>query len=44
MSTTLVEKFKSPPDDIRAAITDALRARVPEFAHLLKWNSDGVTA
>src|SRR5262245_30437115 len=44
MATTIIEQFRSRPEEIRAAITDALQSRVPEFAHLLQWNSDGVTA
>jgi hypothetical protein len=44
MATTVIESFKSRPEDTRAGITAALQARVPEFAHLLQWNSDGITA
>lgn len=44
MSTTIEETFDSSPAKVRAGIMETLTERVPQFVHLLKWNSDGTKA
>jgi hypothetical protein len=41
MSKTVEETFKSGPEEVKAGIMEALKAKVPDFVHLLKWNPDG---
>jgi hypothetical protein len=42
MAKTITETFKSPPEKVRDAITEAVKEQVPDFAYLLKW--DGTSA
>lgn len=43
MATTITETFKSPPEKVRAAITETVKEQIPDFAYLLKWDGNSAS-